>query len=263
MAMRTEATTTGMVFQGLKEACKGLLFSFLDQRSYMVQPLSRPEMRSYRLFRQRAREITRRHWAQDATTVASLQEKYRKPMIGTGRPLDFVEMLSQCIDPLELRFGCTSQLTHTLQVLEAMERDGIDDPYLLLAGLMHDIGKVLLLAGEAPEYIESNGLKTPIGDPEPGIGLNNCIFRWDHCDFAYVRFREYVPDHIAWLLRHHGMDPVKCARFMDERDRAYMKYYRLFAKYDDETKSMFQIPETRLERYRTLVASVLPSELTI
>ena len=38
-------------------------------------------------------------------------------------------------------------------MLEAMARDGIDDPDLLLAVLIHDVGKLLLVVGEDPANV--------------------------------------------------------------------------------------------------------------
>lgn len=254
-----------MLALNVKRTSRDLLFSFLDSRGYMIKQLTEPEMASLRDFERRAAEITARHWQQDETTVQDLRAKYQRgPMLGKGRMFDFIRQLSLCIDPLEVRFGCTSQLTHILQVLEGMERDGVEDPDLLLAGLVHDIGKLLLLVGEAPEYIESNGLKTPLGDPPRGIGLMNCTFRWDHCDFAYIRLKGHVPEHIAWLLRHHGIHPVKCQPYMNDSDRTYMqRYYNVFAKFDDETKSSFRIPQVRLDRYRPLLEQAFPNEIEL
>jgi len=41
-----------------------------------------------------------------------------------------------------------SQLTHTLQVLESMEKAGIIDREFLATSLIHDLGKLASLKGE-------------------------------------------------------------------------------------------------------------------
>lgn len=254
-----------MVGQFAKHRARDLLVSVLEWRGYLVQPMSVVERRQRSEFLLCSRDITRRHRAQTEACVDALAAKYaERPSFGTGRMVDFVRRLAECIDPLDVRLACTSQLTHALQVVEAMERDGIRDPEMLTVGLIHDIGKVLFLIGEPPEYIESNGAKTPLGDPRPGIGLMNCTFRWDHCDFAYLRLKESVAPHIAWLLRHHGIDVGACVRFMNARDREYMEKYLIpFAKYDDESKSAYHIPATRLERYEWLLDRAFPDPIAL
>ena len=86
-----------------------------------------------------------------------------------------MELLAQCVDPSNPVLYCVTQVVHTLQVVESMERDGIEDADLLLAGLVHNLGKVLLLTGETPENVVCSN--TPIGCYPAGIGLNNCVFQ--------------------------------------------------------------------------------------
>ena len=254
-----------MFGQLAKTTTRDFLVSVLERRGYRVEPISSVERRRVDEFLQHSREITARHRAKTEETVAALQAKYAAgPSFGTGRMFDFVRRLAECIDPLDVRLACASQLTHVLQVLEGMERDGISDPSLLLLACVHDIGKILLLVDEAPEYIESNGAKTPLGNPRPGIGLYNCTFRWDHCDFAYLRLKDHVPPHVAWLLRHHGMDPIACKPYMDARDREYAdSYLRTFATYDAWTKSAYHIPSSQLDRYETLIDRWFPDDIAI
>ncbi len=69
--------------------------------------------------------------------------------------------------------ACTSQLTHTLQRQELMERDGVPDQ-LRLATLFHDSGRLAPLHGERPEHVEGRG-RPPIGSHEPGVGLDRSL----------------------------------------------------------------------------------------
>lgn len=246
----------------IKQIARESLFEFLEGRGYVVQTHTRPEMESFRAFRERARNIETRHKAQTLETVTVLRKKYARALLGKASIWDIITQLAFCIDPQEVRLGCTSQLTHVLQVLDAMDRDGVDDPDMLVAALIHDIGKVMLLYGEAPEHVESGGHKAPLGDPEPGVGLDNCDFQWDHCDIAYSRLKDYVPDHIAWLLRYHGISVSACEPFMDVRDRKYLKeYLRIFARYDDDAKSLYSLPQFSIDRYRELIQERFPKEI--
>ena len=166
-------------------------------------------------------------------------------------------MLAQCVDPSDPALDCVSQLVHTLQILSGMEEDGIDDPDLLLAALIQDLGKILLLTGEAPENVV--GGNTPIGPAEAGAGLDRCVFQWNHDQFVYSRLGALVPDHVAWLLRYHSIHVPECVHLMDARDRRYTeRYLRVFQKYDRGTKSVYRLPAVRLEKYRSLIEDAFP-----
>ena len=64
-----------------------------------------------------------------------------------------------------------------------MERYGELDDTMLLTALLHDLGKVAMLAGEAPENVVC--LIEPIEAVEPGSGLDNAIFQFGHDEIAY------------------------------------------------------------------------------
>lgn len=211
-------------------------------------------------FRARAQPILERHDAQTRDDVAALAAKYEAPIFGDVRVYDLVERQALCIDAVDGQLGCVSQLTHALQVVEAMQADGIDDPDLLVAALIHDVGKLVLLVGEDPAYV--GGMNGPIGEFEAGTGLDRCVLHWNHDELGYQRFKDHVPDHVAWLIRYHSMHVDQCERFMDDRDRAYTEaYHGLFASYDNGSKSMFRLPATRLEDYRDLLDEAFPAPI--
>ena len=141
--------------------------------------------------------------------------------------------------------------------MSGMERDGIQDPDLLLTALIHDLGKILLLTEEPPENVVCGN--TPIGEYEAGIGLDRCVFQWNHDRFAYSRIKDLVPDHVAWLVRYHSVYIPECEHLMDERDRRYVeRYLRVFQKYDKGTKSLYRAPTVPLEKYRDLIEGTFP-----
>jgi inositol oxygenase len=213
---------------------------------------------------ERAAVIEARHNAQTADTVAMLERKYETPALGEVRVWTVVELLAQCIDPSDGRLFGASQLFHVLQMLEAMERDGLDDPDVILAALVHDVGKVLLLTGEDPAHVVC--MTQPIvradGPWEPGIGLDNVMMQWNHDVFAFNRLRDHLPDHIAWLVRYHSIEFRECEPLMDARDRDYFeRYLRPFSYYDHETKTPFQLPQRRIDDYRDLVEEAFPEPI--
>jgi inositol oxygenase len=145
-------------------------------------------------------------------------------------------------------------------MLDGMDRDAVTDPDLVLTALIHDVGKLLLLTGEDPANV--TGTNEPIGEYDDGCGLDSCLFQWNHDEFGYSRFKDYVPDHVAWLLRYHSIDPTRWFHLMDERDRAYNeRYFTPFRGYDQGTKSPYRVPVHRLEDFRDLIEAVFPDPI--
>ncbi len=211
-------------------------------------------------FRDQAAQILKRHRAQSVADVQRLRVKYESPVFGQVRVWDLVQKLGMVCDPSDGSLGCASQLVHVLQVLEAMEEDGIDDPEMLMAAIVHDLGKLLLLTGEAPENVVC--MIEPIGNTEPGAGLENCVFQWNHDEFIYSRLKDHLPEHIAWLLRYHSIYGDQCQPLMDDRDRLYTEQYlRPFQHYDQDFKSPYALPKNGIEAYREMVDDWFPEPI--
>lgn len=210
-------------------------------------------------FRQRAYGIMERFRQQDEETVADLRKKYEEPIIGEVSVYRLLELLAQVIDPANFYLYSVSQLTHTLQVLESMEKAGITDREFLAATLIHDLGKISFLKGELPEHVEGGG-KRPLRKHQEGIGLDNCSFTWDHSDIVHARFKPYVSEHIAWLLRYHSITPA-CVPLMNSRDRElYERYYKTFVVHD-RTFIYYHLPANRLDKYRGILDEYFPEKI--
>jgi len=207
-----------------------------------------------------AQVIRERHRAQTRETVAALQRRYDRPVFGRVETWTLIERLAQCVDPTDATLGCSSQLTHVLQVLQAMEAAGVEDPDLLVAAVVHDLGKLLLLTDEAPENVVC--MNAPIGEGEPGTGLDRSLLQWNHDELAYRRLAGYVPEAVAWLVRYHSLLIDQSEYLMDARDRAYTeRYLRPFRRFDQGSKSAYALPRTRITHYRDLVEAALPRTL--
>ena len=201
-----------------------------------------------------------RHDAQSAATLSTLRRRYETPVFGPVAMFDLIGRLGQCVDPTDCRLFGASQLTHVLQLIEAMDADGVLTEDLLLAALVHDVGKLLLLCDEDPANVV--GMNFPIGEHADGIGLDNVVTQWNHDEFGYTRLVGLVPDHIAWLTRHHSMDPVANRHLMDERDRRYAaEYLDVFFHYDHDSKSTFDVPTTRLAECRDVIDAAFPEPI--
>jgi hypothetical protein len=207
-------------------------------------------------------EIDSRHHAQTLDDVAALRSKYATPVLGRVSPWSVVESLGRCIDPTDQRLYCASQHLHILQIIDAMEQEGAASDEMVLVALVHDLGKVLLLTDEAPENIVC--MNRPIRVCAPGGGLDNCVFQWNHDEFAYSRLKDHLPDPLAWLVRYHSIVPEACELYMDARDRDYyQRYLKPFSRYDHGTKSPFYLPKRRLADYRHVVERALPASIAI
>ena len=252
----------------IRQKVKSLIVDRFNQWGYIVQFYSpyteerstAGEQAQLQEFYERSDEIAYLHSLQTKETVALLQQKYQQPIVGEARVWDLIQMLGSCIDPWSPLLFCTSQLIHVLQVLESMEQHGEKDPDLYLVALLHELGKIALLKGEAPQNVEGGGRK-PVGEYEKGIGLDNCTLQFGHGEIVYLRLKDYVPDHIAWLLRYHDMIFETCEPYLDERDRAYAEqYYHTFSKHD-RTVSYLKIPTVPLEKYRDMVEKAFPNPI--
>ena len=140
--------------------------------------------------------------------------------------LEFLNTLVDDSDPdLDL-----SQLDHLLQTAEAIRADGHPD-WFVLAGLVHDLGKVLCLWGEPqwavvgdtfpvgcafserivyPELFEGNPdtahptYSTPLGMYEPGCGLDQVHLSWGHDEYLYQVLGDYLPEPALYMIRYHS-----------------------------------------------------------
>lgn len=212
------------------------------------------------VFNEQVNGMQDRHEAQTKEDVEALKQKYETTSFGEFYVWDIIASLARCFDPTDVRLGVGSQEVHVLQMLEGMERDGITDPDMLLAAIIHDMGKPLLIPHEPPEYIGFNN--HIIGEYPDGIGLDNIVLTYSQDEYLYTRLKDHLPDHLAWLVRYHGINIPKCSRLMDKRDREYTERYLIdFAKYDMGTKSMYHIPTRKIEEYKDLVESAFPNPI--
>lgn len=213
-------------------------------------------------YKQKAKELFEKRFQQDSARARALRERFSSPILGRVRIYDALLRLSECIDITDTELFSTNQLIHSLQVAEGMERDGITDEGLILAALVHDLGKVAEFAGASPEDL--NGPNQPLGDNPKGCGLDNALIMWNHDEFAYQRLKDYVPDYVGWLIRYHSLRFDFCSDIMDDRDRRYYDMYlHTFRKYDLHTKSTFYIPAKKLSAYQPLLDKYFLGEIVI
>lgn len=207
-----------------------------------------------------AKLIKDAHWDQSPAQIAKLNEKYKAPAFGNVSPWSLIEKLGMCVDPTDRELYGASQWLHTMQVMEAMEKDNVHDEEFLLAGILHDLGKVLLLTTEAPENVVCDN--SVVGKHTNGVGLDNCLLHWNHDEYAYMKLKTHVPYHVAWIIRYHSIKVDVTMPYLDQKDMAlYSKYLVNFRKYDKLTKSIYRLPQVDTDKYRRLVEKHLPATM--
>jgi len=184
------------------------------------------------------------------------------------------------------------QMQHLLQTSEAIRRDGHPD-WMVLVGLVHDMGKVLCLFGEPqwsvvgdtfpvgcaysdkivfPEFFTANPdyqhpiYSTRYGVYEPNCGLDKVHLSWGHDEYVYHMMKNYLPEEGLYMLRYHSFYAQHREQaydhLMSEHDHAMFKWVKLFNPYDLYSKNPNQKSWEELRPYyENLVAKYLPASL--
>ena len=184
------------------------------------------------------------------------------------------------------------QSVHAYQTAEALRRDG-RPRWMVLTGLIHDLGKVLCLFGEpqwavvgdtfpvgcafsdaivfpelfaanpdrnVPEYSTRTGIYTE------GCGLDRVHLSWGHDEYLYQVVKEFLPREALAVVRYHSFYAAHREGaydfLMNDEDRALFAAVRDFNAYDLYSKSEDAPDAAALRpRYEALVAEFLPPVL--
>ncbi len=185
-----------------------------------------------------------------------------------------------------------AQTAHLFQTAESLRR--AEQPrWVVLAGLVHDLGKILCHFGEpqwavvgdtypvgcrfsdrivyaelfannpdtrVPEY------QTPLGIYEPGCGLSAVEMSWGHDEYLYHVLKDRLPEDALYAIRYHSFYAAHHEgaydHLLDETDRRRMALLRDFSGHDLYSKQEEPPPVRQLrERYADLVEEFLPGDL--
>jgi inositol oxygenase len=204
---------------------------------------------------------------------------------------DAFQFLNQLVDDSDPDTNL-DQLQHLLQTSEAIRADGHPD-WMVLVGLIHDMGKVLCLFGEPqwavvgdtfpvgcahsdkivyPEFFVDNPdyhnekYNTKYGVYEPNCGLRNVHMSWGHDEYVYHMMKDYLPEPGLYMLRYHSFYAQHRERaydhLLDKHDQEMFRYVKLFNPYDLYSKNPTP-PDWKTLRpyYEDLVAKYLPPTL--
>lgn len=226
----------------------------------MAWPLEVPaEMDSFRREAARIGEARARQTAED---VAALKARYEGAVFGKVDVWDLIERLALCIDQSDRRLFCGSQFVHAQQVFAAMQANGVDDVDMLLLALIHDLGKVVLLANAAPEDVV--GVTRRISGGEPGAGLDRAVYQFGHGEFLHSRIAGLVPEHVAWVVRWHNIDETAEWPFMTAQEREWTERWLVpFQRFDGGFVSPYYVPKLDLAHCREIVRRAFPSPVLV
>ena len=208
--------------------------------------------------------------------------------MGVWEAMEFLNTLVDDSDP----DTDASQIEHLLQTAEAIRAD--DRPrWFILAGLIHDLGKILCRFGEPqwavvgdtfpvgcrwfekvvyhrffranpdsarPEY------QTRLGIYSEGCGLDNVLLSWGHDEYLYHVVKDYLPASALAMIRYHSCYPIHRESayeyLLNEDDAETLRWVRAFNPYDLYTKRD-QRPDVAALRgyYEELIAEHFPPRL--
>lgn len=214
-------------------------------------------------FNKKALSIHNTHRKQTIIDVDSLNKKYTTNNIFKS-PINIwngIEKLGFITDPTDKELYAVSQLTHVMQVIEGMEIDKIDDKNIYICGLLHDLGKLLLLTDENPSNIVCDN---HIIQGRQNIGLDNCVLQWNHDEYIYIKLKNKIEYKYLWLMRYHSINIKSCEQYFDQKDKSLVEEMLIpFKKYDKGTKSIYHIPNIDVDKYRKIIENAFPEPLLL
>eukprot|EP00762_Andalucia_godoyi_P004599 ANDGO_05087.mRNA.1 Inositol oxygenase len=206
--------------------------------------------------------------------------------------LEFLDTLVDDSDPdTDL-----SQIQHCLQTAEAIRNDG-QPRWMILTGLIHDLGKILCLFGE-PQWAVV-GDTFPVGCPhdsrnvfheffcdnpdsndgrfnqngrlgvyEEECGLENVHMSWGHDEYMYhiAKNSSSLPEPALYMIRYHSFYPWHREHAYDylcnEKDRQMLEWVRKFNPYDLYTKGLSKPDVEELKPfYLDLINEFIPGTI--
>jgi len=231
------------------------------------------------------------HMNQTVDFVKQKRAQYlplKKRRLGMWQALEHLNTLVDDSDPdTDLL-----QIAHAMQTAEQIRSDG-HPRWFILAGLIHDLGKVLCLWGEPqwavvgdtfpvgckfsdrivlPEFFQDNPdsqvpeYQTELGIYESECGLENVLMSWGHDEYIYHVTKDYLPLEALYMLRYHSFYPGHRGgayqQLMNDQDREYFQYVKKSNPYDLYTKSSTPPDVEKLgPYYRDLIAEFFPDEI--
>jgi inositol oxygenase len=250
----------------------------------------------FRDYRAEARPSVKEFYRLNHTyqTLDFVLEKKRQFVARTRRTMgiwEAMEYLNTLVDDSDPDTDL-SQIEHLLQTAEAVRADG-HPRWMILTGLIHDLGKILCLWGEQqwavvgdtfpvgcaysdkvvfPEFFVYNpdyqvpSLQTSCGIYAEECGLDKIHLSWGHDEYMYQVTKDYLPEPALYMIRYHsfyaGHREGAYDHLMNDHDREMFEWVRKFNPYDLYSKGQ-EKPDVKELRpyYEELIKEYFPPAL--
>lgn len=231
------------------------------------------------------------HTHQTVDFVREKKQQYlakQRGLMSIWEALDYLNTLVDESDPdTDL-----SQIEHNLQTAEAIRHDG-HPRWFVLAGFIHDLGKLLCLYGEPqwavvgdtfpvgcaysdkivfPEFFRDNPdsnnprYQSRLGIYSEGCGLDQVDLSWGHDEYLYHVVKDHLPEQALYMIRYHSFYPGHREGgydyLLNDHDREMFHWVRQFNPYDLYSKGT-QRPKLEELRpyYDDLVTEYFPGKI--
>lgn len=231
------------------------------------------------------------HANQTLAYVLQKEEEFGSLRRGKKSIWEAVDYLNTLVDDSDPDTDL-SQIEHLLQTSETIRKDG-HPRWFILAGFIHDLGKVLCLYGEPqwavvgdtfpvgcaysdqiifPQYFAQNPdsrvpeYQTLFGIYEPNCGLDKVHLSWGHDEYIYRVAKNYLPESALYMLRYHSFYSAHrhgaYRHLMSPHDVEMLAWVQKFNPYDLYSKGAAK-PNFRTLKpfYEDLVAEFFPGQI--
>lgn len=186
----------------------------------------------------------------------------------------------------------SSLSSHYFQTAEALRKDG-HPRWLILTGLIYDLGKVLAFYGEPPWAIQ--GDTYPVGCPfsnkivfssyfkfnsdqhvdeyqkphgiyAPNLGLDQVSMAWGQDEYLYHVLKKYLPEQSAYIIRYRSFYAYHregaYQYLLDDKDWEMLPLLQLFVQYETCARKSIPIDIEKLRAYyEGLVQEFFPAAI--
>ncbi|MCZ6890389.1 MAG: inositol oxygenase [Gammaproteobacteria bacterium] len=225
------------------------------------------KFRDYQNSQQRVKDFYRlNHQHQTLEFARAKRAEYARldqRKMGIWQACEILDTLTDDSDP----DTDATQIEHCVQTAEAIRAHG-HPRWFILAGLVHDLGKILCLFGEPqwavtgdtfalgckfsdavvyPEYFADNPdnnieeYQTELGIYEQGVGLDNVTISFSHDEYMYCVAKDYLPIEALYMIRYHSLHAVHTLgaydKLLNDDDRALLPWVAKFHEYDLYSKA--------------------------
>ncbi len=231
------------------------------------------------------------HRLQTLDFVLEKEQEYFALNKGMKSIWEAAEFLNTLVDESDPDTDLT-QIEHLLQTSEAIRKDG-HPRWMVLAGFIHDLGKVLCLYGEPqwavvgdtfpvgcaysdkivfPEFFADNpdctvaAYQTEMGIYERNCGLKNVHMSWGHDAYIAHVVQDFMPEEALYMLRYHSFyawhQQGAYGHLLSDHDREMLPWVLKFNPYDLYSKGLAKPDLKSLKPYyEDLIAEFFPAKI--